>query len=108
MVVAVNEVATNSLVHGAGKGTLRVWRDASAFTCEVRDAGRFDSPLVDRQRPGPETAGPRGLWLANQLCDLVQIRTFATGTAVRLHMWLKEGPSLHQHSQTSLDSLALG
>jgi len=108
IVLAVNEIATNSLVHGGGKGTLRVWSEPSAFTCEVRDSGRFDSPLVDRQRPGPETSGPRGLWLANQLCDLVQIRTFATGTAVRLHMWLKQGFAQHQHGTHTIDSLTLG
>ena len=30
--------------------------------------------------------GGYGLWLANQLCDLVQIRSLPAGTAVRLHM----------------------
>ena len=29
-----------------------------------------------------------GLWLANQLCDLVQIRSFADGSVVRLHLRL--------------------
>ena len=29
--------------------------------------------------------GGRGVWLANQLCDLVQIRSGAAGTVVRLH-----------------------
>jgi hypothetical protein len=28
------------------------------------------------------------LWLANQLCELVQIRTFEDGSAVRVHMKL--------------------
>jgi hypothetical protein len=28
------------------------------------------------------------MWLANQTCDLVQVRTFAAGTVVRLHMRL--------------------
>lgn len=105
LVLAVNEVATNSLLHGGGKGTLRVWRDSSALTCEVRDSGRLESPLIDRERPAPGARGPRGLWLANQLCDLVQIRTFATGSAVRLHMWLK-APSVSHHSSSSLDSVS--
>lgn len=30
----------------------------------------------------------RGLWMANQVCDLVRIRSGETGTAVRLHMSL--------------------
>jgi anti-sigma regulatory factor (Ser/Thr protein kinase) len=107
-VLAVNEIATNSVVHGGGKGTLRIWRDTSAFTCEVRDSGRFDSPLIDRERPVEASAGPRGLWLANQLCDLVQIRTFATGTAVRVHMWLKADAANHNHGGHSVDSITLG
>jgi len=38
--------------------------------------------------PPLSTEGGRGLWLANQLCDLVQIRSAASGTAVRLVSWL--------------------
>jgi anti-sigma regulatory factor (Ser/Thr protein kinase) len=106
LVLAVNEVATNSLIHAGGKGTLRVWRDSSALTCEVRDSGQLQSPLVDRERPAPGAKGPRGLWLANQMCDLVQIRTFATGTAVRLHMWLKAPSAAHPHGSSSLDSVS--
>lgn len=86
VVMAANEVATNSLKHGGGKGVLRVWRDDGALIFEVRDVGHFDRPLVDRERPATDPAAPRGLWLANQLCDLVQIRSNSMGTVVRLHM----------------------
>ena len=64
-----------------------VWDDERALTCEVRDGGRIEDPLVGRVRPGPDMPGGRGLWLANQLCDLVQIRAVSDGTVVRLHMW---------------------
>jgi anti-sigma regulatory factor (Ser/Thr protein kinase) len=108
LILAVNEIATNSLVHGGGKGTLKIWQDASALTCEVRDSGHFDNPLVDRERPRPGADGPRGLWLANQLCDLVQIRNLPTGTAVRLHMWLRapvaQSPH-HEHKTHTIDSI---
>ena len=30
--------------------------------------------------------GGLGLWLANQLCDLVQVRSSPEGTAVRVHV----------------------
>jgi len=85
-VLAANEIATNSVVHGGGKGSFRIWQDAVALSCEVRDAGHFDKPLVDRDIAGADAYGSRGLWLANQLCDLVQIRTLPDGTVVRLHM----------------------
>jgi anti-sigma regulatory factor (Ser/Thr protein kinase) len=86
LVMAVNEVATNSVQHGGGSGTLRIWRDGGVLVCEIRDRGHFDDPLADRRRPAPAQNGGRGLWMANQLCDLVQLRSFSGGTTVRLHM----------------------
>lgn len=86
LMLAVNEVATNSVCHGGGRGSLRVWQDDRALICEVRDAGHLDDPLAGRRRPHGDQLGGRGLWLANQVCDLVQLRSFADGTAVRLHM----------------------
>ena len=83
LVSAVNEIATNSVRHGGGSGTFLIWREDGGVVCEVRDRGRITDPLVDRERRGG-TSGPRGLWLANQLCDLVQIRTYPTGSVVRL------------------------
>jgi hypothetical protein len=54
--------------------------------CGIRDRGRIDESLAGRERPTAERHSRRGLWIANQLCDLVQLRTFPAGTAVRLHM----------------------
>ena len=50
--------------------------------CELRDRGRIEDPLAGRRAPGSEQLGGRGLWIANAVCDLVQIRA----GAVRLHM----------------------
>jgi anti-sigma regulatory factor (Ser/Thr protein kinase) len=101
LVTALNEVATNSIQHGGGNGTLRVWQEDSALVCEVRDKGRFEKPMADRERPLTKTSAPRGLWLANQLCDLVQIRTLADGTVVRLHM--RRRPQQHLHVVSDVD-----
>ena len=49
LVLAVNELATNSVRHGGGHGIVRVWRDEDALRCEVRDRGRIDDPLVGRR-----------------------------------------------------------
>lgn len=87
VVWATNEVATNSLQHGGGKGIQGVWRADGALIIEIRDDGRFDRPLADRELPATSAAASRGRWLANQLCDLVQIRSNSPGTLVRLHMW---------------------
>jgi anti-sigma regulatory factor (Ser/Thr protein kinase) len=86
LVFAANELATNSLVHGGGGGTLRLWHQAPSIVCEVRDGRRITDPLAGRVLPPRGLQGGRGPWLATQLCDLVQIRTFATGGLVRLHM----------------------
>jgi anti-sigma regulatory factor (Ser/Thr protein kinase) len=84
-VAAVNEIATNSVKHGGGNGTARAWFENDTAVCEIRDAGRIDDPLADRRRPGHDASASRGYWLANQLCDLVQVRSGQSGTSVRLH-----------------------
>jgi anti-sigma regulatory factor (Ser/Thr protein kinase) len=88
LVLAVDEVASNSLRHGGGRGTLRIWREDGALVCEVRDAGRIENPLAGRERPPLDRDGGRGLWMVNQLCDLVQLRSFPSGAVVRLHVYL--------------------
>jgi anti-sigma regulatory factor (Ser/Thr protein kinase) len=86
LVQAVNEVTTNSIRHGGGDGTLRIWIEDAWLLCEVEDRGRIDDPLVGRERPGPMQPDGRGLWIANHACELVQVRTSAAGSTVRLHM----------------------
>jgi len=87
LVLAVHEVATNSLRYGGDGGTLRVWQESGVLVCEIRDRGRINEPLVGRALPAVFDEGGRGLWLANQLCDLVQIRSSPSGTVVRMHTW---------------------
>lgn len=86
LVLAVGEVAANSVRHGGGGGTLRIWREPDRVLCEIRDRGVIDDPLADRRRPVKDRPGGYGLWLANRLCDLVQLRTGPGGTVLRLHM----------------------
>lgn len=88
LVLAVNEIATNSVRHAGGSGTLLVWTDDDFLLAEVRDRGRIDKPLAGRERPSREQQSGRGLWIANQLCELVQVRSFPSRNAVRLHMRL--------------------
>jgi anti-sigma regulatory factor (Ser/Thr protein kinase) len=86
LVMAANEAAANSVRHGGGEGVVRVWDGDDALVCEVRDEGRFEDPLVGRMRPEGLQDGGYGVWLMNQLCDLVQIRSFEDGSVVRLHV----------------------
>ena len=85
LMLAASEVAANTLHHTQGSGTLRVWRDKHGVVCQVEDSGTIADPLAGRYRP---VAGPsgHGLWVVNQLCDLVELRSGDTGTVVRMHM----------------------
>jgi anti-sigma regulatory factor (Ser/Thr protein kinase) len=85
VVLAVSEIASNSIRHGGGHGQLRVWTEGRALVCEVSDRGHITSPLVGRVRPATDAGGGAGLWLANQLCHLVQISSSARGTTVRVY-----------------------
>lgn len=85
LVLAVNELATNSIRYGGGQGRLRSWQEGEALVCEIQDSGHIDDPLIGRSRPSPNEHTGRGLWLVHQLCDLVQIHSVASGTAVRVH-----------------------
>jgi anti-sigma regulatory factor (Ser/Thr protein kinase) len=86
LVLAADEIATNSLRHGGGLGTAGVWTEGDEVVCEIRDRGRMHEPLAGRRRPSVEGSGGRGLWLANQLCELVQIRATDTGGVVRIRV----------------------
>lgn len=87
LVVAVNELATNTLTHTAGEGKLSVWNNPGSLLCEVSDHGRLTDPLAGRRTPVPGAEHGMGLWLVNQLCDLVQIRSDETGTTIRVRMY---------------------
>jgi anti-sigma regulatory factor (Ser/Thr protein kinase) len=84
LVLAVNELATNSIRYGGGRGRLLLWRDSGALVCEVQDEGHIQDPLTGRSPPAPNQHRGRGLWLVHQLCDHVQIHSTPAGTAVRV------------------------
>jgi anti-sigma regulatory factor (Ser/Thr protein kinase) len=91
LVLAINELGANSVQHANGYGTLHLWRDGDTLFCEVQDDGHITNPLVGRQAPGSFDDASRGLWVVNQLCDLVQVRSSVEGTTVRVHMSLPSG-----------------
>ena len=86
LMLAADEIVSNSLRHRGGAGELRMWSETDELICEVRDAGRITGPLVGRVRPTTDEERGFGLWLSNQICDLMQIRTFDSGSIVRLHV----------------------
>ncbi len=88
-VLAASEVAANTLRYTSAGGTLSLWRAGGELICQLHDSGYIDDPLAGRRSPNRDHPGGQGLWLVNQVCDLVELRTGADGTVVRLHMRLE-------------------
>jgi anti-sigma regulatory factor (Ser/Thr protein kinase) len=86
LVLAVSEVAANTLRHTWSDGTLTLWHDHAQIVCEVRDEGTITDPLAGRRKPPSDANGGHGLWLVHQVCDLVELRSDSSGTTVRMHM----------------------
>jgi anti-sigma regulatory factor (Ser/Thr protein kinase) len=85
-VCAINEVATNALQHGDGTAIAQMWRDGDRIVIEVQSTSAVSDPLAGRHRPSVEAFAGRGLWLVNQLCDLVELRNLPVGSSVRMHI----------------------
>jgi anti-sigma regulatory factor (Ser/Thr protein kinase) len=91
LVIAAGEITANTLRHTSAGGRLWVWHTGEEIICQVQDQGWITDPLAGRQRHSPEDSG-HGLWVVNQMCDLVEIRTSqAAGTIIRLHMRREDG-----------------
>ncbi|MEX2406149.1 MAG: sensor histidine kinase [Actinomycetota bacterium] len=85
--LATSEIASNALFHGGGAATLLTWRDGDYLICQIEDEGPGLADVLAGYRP-PSLAqeSGRGLWLARQVVDLLQIVPTPTGTAVRLYV----------------------
>jgi anti-sigma regulatory factor (Ser/Thr protein kinase) len=88
LVLAVSEIAANTLRYTRAGGTLHVWRTRDSLICQLHDQGRITDPLAGRRRPALDVLGGQGLWVVNQVCDLVELRSSLAGTTVRLRMRL--------------------
>ena len=86
--LVVNELIVNSVRHGGGSGTLRVWAEHGVLICEVADRGHLTDPLAGRLHAGLGIDGKRGLLLANYASDLVRLHTTPDGTTIRAHFTL--------------------
>jgi anti-sigma regulatory factor (Ser/Thr protein kinase) len=89
LVLAVSEVAANTLRHTRSPGTLAIWHDDHEVVCEIRDEGTITDPHVGKRKPPLDASGGHGLWLVRQVCDLVELTSDANGTTVRMHMTLR-------------------
>lgn len=90
LVLAVSEIAANTLAHTDGGGTVQIWTSGHVVVCQVHDGGRITDPMAGRKRPPPDAPG-QGLWVVNHVCDLVEMRSGPAGTTTRLHIRLPGG-----------------
>jgi anti-sigma regulatory factor (Ser/Thr protein kinase) len=88
LVLAVSEVAANTVRHAKSPGSLKIWYDPEEIVCQIQDDGIITDPLAGRRQPSLEAMGGHGLWIVNQVCDEVEMRSDETGTTIRLHMRL--------------------
>jgi anti-sigma regulatory factor (Ser/Thr protein kinase) len=85
--LAVNELASNAVRHGAGRGRLRMWGQDGAVCCQVQDAGREPRGgwAGERGQAGavgwPYARG-HGLWLVRLLADQMSATSGPGGTCV--------------------------
>jgi anti-sigma regulatory factor (Ser/Thr protein kinase) len=83
--LAASELAAHSLRRDVGPGTVALWLEHGAALVQFTDAGTLDDPLAGRLGPGHDRDP---LYLLNQLCDLVQVRSSDGATTVRVTTWL--------------------
>lgn len=89
LMLAVSEVAANTLRHTSAGGVAYAWQADGEMLCQVTDTGYISDPLAGLRKLAAGEPGGQGLWLVNQVCDLVELRSTTAGTAVRLHMRIR-------------------
>jgi anti-sigma regulatory factor (Ser/Thr protein kinase) len=84
-ILVINELTTNVIRHGGGRGSVRLWRHRADLWCEVADTGPGFA-AVPLHRMGEPVPGPRGhgLWLTRHICADVHIDTGKDGTRILL------------------------
>jgi len=87
LALATSEILANAQDHGARPTALRTWTDGGYLVCQIDDAGAgLADPLAGYRPPGTEQRAGRGLWLARQVVDLMQIAPGPRGTSVRFQV----------------------
>ncbi len=96
LAAATDEIAA-AAHHDTGEVEIRLWHEDTAVLCEVTDTTVIDDPMTGRSVA--PTAGSRtnrrdrAIRLANEECDLVQVRSGQHGTTVRIHTHVTPPPA---------------
>jgi anti-sigma regulatory factor (Ser/Thr protein kinase) len=88
--VAVHEAVINAIEHAGGCGELTVVQDDEhRLIAEVSDTGSGMPCSIRLTRPPPQATRGRGMWLAGELADHVDVRGDQDGSTVRIEMDLQ-------------------
>ena len=75
LATAVRAITQASVSFPGRSEVLQMWQDGSALICQIHDADHLQDPMIGRKPAGADTTRGQAVHLANQLCDLVQIRS---------------------------------
>src|SRR5271163_4642177 len=113
LVIAVHELASNAVRHGAGHGRLRIWRSDQALHCEISDDGLPEPQQPSEPQKAPDAAKPpepqpppdapqwrtepgHGLSLVRQVADHTSLSSGRNGTSATISFTLATpGPDFH-------------
>jgi anti-sigma regulatory factor (Ser/Thr protein kinase) len=82
LVLAVDELLTNAVLHGGGAGRLELWQADERIWFRVVDWGTGLTAPIPAAVPPTHTVNGRGLWIAQQLTERLEIDTGPAGTTV--------------------------
>jgi anti-sigma regulatory factor (Ser/Thr protein kinase) len=85
-VLAIGELAANSIRHAGGHGVLRIWTEDGVLAAEIGDRGVLTDPLAGRRRADAKQLGGRGLLIVHHVADLVRTHTDRDGTTTRIYL----------------------
>jgi anti-sigma regulatory factor (Ser/Thr protein kinase) len=101
LVIAVHELAANTIAHAGGHGTLRIWTERERLVCEITDTGHISDPLAGRHLSGTAQGG-HGLRVVHQVCDFVEVRSGSFGTNIRVYRDLAVRPGHQRTGRASI------
>jgi hypothetical protein len=97
LVLAVSEVGAYLKGRPPGVATVRTWEQPGAVVCDFRQpGGSITDPFLGLRPAELEPSDGDGLWLTNQICDWMEVRSGPGGCAIQLQV-----PSRHDQERVA-------
>jgi anti-sigma regulatory factor (Ser/Thr protein kinase) len=102
LVLALTELATNSIEHAHCAATVLLGRTRNHVVCQVRDNGHITDPLAGRRPVAPAAERGRGLLMVNHLADLVRVYTVPGRTITEVRFAVHAAAGQHRAGLTGV------